>query len=823
MKTKKRPSSRDGLEETTPMSNSTELILEPQAFLDPEVMPDGKRKKVPAPDPDPVIRLLPLVELSAAHSHMLVKESGILPEIIKERGYRTVIDKGVLISLGFSGSQRQTPTLLIPIYSVDGKIVNIQSRPDIPRKNREGKSVKYESPAHSRVCLDVHPRSYPQLGIPTVDLWITEGIRKADSLLSHGAKCVIGLSGVWNWRGTNEDGGATVLSDWESIALKERTIFLIFDSDAERNPKVKNARDRLANFLRSRGANVIVIYLPDGKDGMKVGADDYLASGNSLEKLKTLTKPPKSHEVDDVKPEGIPQGFRLKERGLYALEIKEDDDGNPREREIRIGAPLIVEALVRDKRSEDWGRVLRFTDPDRIPHVWVCPATLLGADTSDFHRELARLGYILASGQKSKRLLEDYVKLSSPKARIRCVSKIGWHDDVFALPDETFGNKGSERILYQSETAEHHFLASGKVEEWRDNIGQLCAGNSRLVFAVSTAFAAPLLHLGGIDSGVNHFFGASSTGKTSALQVAASVYGSKDYIRSWRTTDNGLEAALVGLNDCLSIFDELGQSDPRISGPAAYLIANGQAKSRASRSGGVRKTMTWRTLALSTGEITITAHMAAGGHSPKAGMLVRFIDIPAEVAPGTIFEDLHGFKDGGAFSDYLKDVSKKFYGTPIRSFLSGITGILGNIKSFIRTGMDDFHSNNLPEGSEGQVKRVAYRFALIAYAGELATLLGITGWPEGEAEKAASVCFNSWLQHRGGSGNQERNQILSQVRQFFEAHGSSRFEPFEADDSIRIMNRVGFRKEEDGDTRFLVLPESFKAEVIKGLNLQTAT
>ena len=805
------------------MPNSTELILEPQAFLDPEVMPDGKRKIGPAPDPDPIIRSLPSSELSEAHFRMLAEESGISLEIIKEREYRTVTDRGLLASLGFARSQQQTPTLLIPLYSVAGNIGNVQSRPNLPRNSKEGKRIKYETPSRSRMILDIHPRSLSQIGSPSVDLWITEGIRKADSLLTHGAPCVVALSGVWNWRGTNEDGGVTALSDWENIALKGRTVYIAFDSDAEHNPKVKDARRRLANFLQGRGANVIILYFPDGEDGKKVGADDYLAAGNTLERLKSLTKAPKRPQDEEDKPEGIPHGFRLKKGALYALEVKEDDDGNPREREIRIGAPLIVEALVRDKRSEDWGRVLRFTDPDGIPHVWVCPSTLLGADTSDFHRELARLGYILASGQKSKRLLEDFVKLSSPKARIRCVSKIGWHEDVFVLPDETFGNKGPERILYQSETTDHHFLTSGTVEEWRDNVGRLCAGNSRLVFAVSTAFAAPLLHLGGIDSGVNHFFGASSTGKTSALQVAASVYGPKDYIRSWRTTDNGLEAALVGLNDCLSIFDELGQSDPRISGPAAYLIANGQAKSRASRSGGVRKTMTWRTLALSTGEITITAHMASGGHSPKSGMLVRFVDIPAEVAPGTVFEDLHGFKDGGAFSDYLKDVSRKFYGTPIRSFLSGITGILGNIKSFIRTGMDDFHSNNLPEGSEGQVKRVADRFALIACAGELATLLGITGWPEGEADKAASVCFNAWLQHRGGSGNQERHQILSQVMQFFEAHGSSRFEPFEADDSIRIVNRVGFRKEEDGDTRFLVLPESFKAEVIKGLNLQTAT
>jgi putative DNA primase/helicase len=38
---------------------------------------------------------------------------------------------------------------------------------------------------------------------------------------------------------------------------------------------------------------------------------------------------------------------------------------------------------------------------------------------------------------------------------------------------------------------------------------------------------------------------------------------------------------------------------------------------------------------------------------------------------------------------------------------------------------------------EGQDKRAAGRFALLALAGELATEYGMTGWPEGEAVKAA--------------------------------------------------------------------------------------
>jgi putative DNA primase/helicase len=70
----------------------------------------------------------------------------------------------------------------------------------------------------------------------------------------------------------------------------------------------------------------------------------------------------------------------------------------------------------------------------------------------------------------------------------------------------------------------------------------LCVGNSRLAFAVACAFAGPLLRPAGMESGGFHYRGDSSSGKTTALKVAASVYGGAGYLQRWRTTDNALEA-----------------------------------------------------------------------------------------------------------------------------------------------------------------------------------------------------------------------------------------------------------------------------------------
>ena len=64
---------------------------------------------------------------------------------------------------------------------------------------------------------------------------------------------------------------------------------------------------------------------------------------------------------------------------------------------------------------------------------------------------------------------------------------------------------------------------------------------------------------------------------------------------------------------------------------------------------------------------------------------------------------------------------------------------------------------------------------MVAAAGTLATELGITSWPQEDAMWAAKKCFEAWLQNRGGISAQEGQEILRQVKHFFELHGDARF------------------------------------------------
>jgi len=222
---------------------------------------------------------------------MLLEESGIAPEIAAERGYRTAGRSGV--PEAFRRYQRR-PGLLVPMYSPDGTTTSHQLRPDAPRV-RDGKTVKYETAGGSRCIIDVHPRMRGAAGDAGAELWITEGVKKADALTSRGL-CAVGLVGVWNWQRDGE-----LLPCWDHVALEGREVRVIFDSDVMVKPGVQLALERLVAALGARGARVQVVYLPDAEDGSKVGADDYLVAGGTVEDLRALARPFEPSEVGSIR------------------------------------------------------------------------------------------------------------------------------------------------------------------------------------------------------------------------------------------------------------------------------------------------------------------------------------------------------------------------------------------------------------------------------------------------------------------------------------------------------------------------------------------
>lgn len=527
-------------------------------------------------------------------------------------------------------------------------------------------------------------------------------------------------------------------------------------------------------------------------------------------------------------------GFKVTDAGVFYY----GDDGAP----VPVCSRLYILARTRDDKGHNWGLMVEFDDPDGVRKRLNIPASAMAGE---FGKEvvgpLVSMGLRLAQGRRARNCkdnLQSYLQAYDSPERARLVNRLGWHGDAYLLPDEQLGSQAEHLHFYEAGAALPPIEQAGTLEQWQDGVARYCVGNNRLAFVLSTAFAGPLLHLLGAESGGFHLYGDSSGGKTTHLKAAASVYGGPRMVRTWRSTDNAMEFIAAAHSDGFLALDEIHQCDSRIVGETVYMLGNGSGKERRTDKGGLSNLQLWRLLFLSTGEKTLGQHMAEGGKELKAGMEVRMVGIPADAGKGLgLFETLHGFLDGAALAETLTSNASKLYGTALVTFLRAMLDSkpLPKLAEDLARVADYITAQLLPSDAGGQARRVAARFALVAAAGELATRLGVTGWPEHTAWQAARVCFKAWLDARGGAGNLEEDAIVNHLRTLIELHGEARFTRWENVDATtdphapRTVNRLGFRRSHERDPgdgqpaalvlSYYVLGGVWASEIWKGYNV----
>ena len=301
------------------------------------------------------------------------------------------------------------------------------------------------------------------------------------------------------------------------------------------------------------------------------------------------------------------------------------------------------------------------------------------------------------------------------------------------------------------------------------------------------------------------------------------MWGGRTQVQTWRSTDNALEITAACYNDCLLTLDEMGEVDPRIVGNIAYMITNGVGKGRAH----ARERLRWRLLLLSSGELTLADHMSEGGKRIRAGQMIRIVDLLADANQKLgVFENLHGLDNGAALADLLFNNAGRYYGTASRAFLEKLTEDSAQSVRQVRALMERFKADVLPqqEPVDGQVRRVAERFALIAAAGELATAFGITNWAEDEAMRSVKRCFEDWLDLRQSTGSLEEQAALEQIRAALLRY-EAKFEPWPRpghSSAIRHANRFGWirtgRLGSESMPCFVILRTAFEQDLCKGMN-----
>lgn len=557
------------------------------------------------------------LDLEPQHATML-RASAISPEVALARGYRTVRTKAEAERLGFSPAQRLVRALAVPVWQLGREVAFHQIRPDRPRMV-DGKWVKYETPRGARMVLDVSPAVRHLLGDPRVPLWITEGIRKGDALASLGL-CVIALLGVWNWRGTNAARGPVALGDWEAVALKDadgtpRRVYLSFDSDVVQKPEVRRALARLKEFLESRGAEVFVVLLPSGEGGAKVGVDDYLAGGHTVEDLYRLAVA------------AIPPGPESGETGHSPY--VETEDGIVWNKHTKDGPvptllanfrARIVSNLIRDDGVEQQrvleieagvrGRTTRVSLPSAefVGMNW--PVRYLGSDA------------ILSPGMGLRDHARAAIQHLSGSAPCRVVyTHLGWRlidgERCFLTTTGALGTSGLRTDIHVELPAELSRYALPAPPEAERRRTAILASLALLDVGANDLLAVPLAAayravLGDADFAVHHH-GKTNTFKTECAVLVLMHFGpawTRKGLLSWLGTGNSIEYFAFVAKDVPLIVDDFVPTgtvhDIARKQQEAERVFRGQGnlsgRSRLRADGSARATRWARGIVISTGE-----------------------------------------------------------------------------------------------------------------------------------------------------------------------------------------------------------------------------
>ena len=178
---------------------------------------------------------------------------------------------------------------------------------------------------------------------------------------------------------------------------------------------------------------------------------------------------------------------------------------------------------------------------------------------------------------------------------------------------------------------EYDIEPKGNLDDYLALIKNEVIGNTTLELAFTAGFTSAVIGLIGksieADSLAIHIYGESTTGKTTAAQLAASVWGNPSrtgsgLLRDWNSTQNALIAELRNNTGVTVVLDEASMSNVYDFTNTIYKLASGRDKSRLNRDAQMKETATWYTTIVSTGEHALTTHA-----NNNIGLLMRVLEI----------------------------------------------------------------------------------------------------------------------------------------------------------------------------------------------------
>jgi hypothetical protein len=287
-------------------------------------------------------------------------------------------------------------------------------------------------------------------------------------------------------------------------------------------------------------------------------------------------------------------------------------------------SPILITALLRDRETGmeslrlAWLSDGKWRELDVDRGVAFNPGTLQG---------LASQGFPIGSVNAARIAAYLHHAEEANRTTVPCLtttSHLGWQGndgaDGFLWGRSLIADSSSAATTIQfrgeaggDEQVADGYHASGTLDDWAQSVASV-RDHKRVMLFLYLAFAPVLLLVLRAKNFVVDLCGRTTSGKTTTLNVSASVWGDPaETVQTWYSTKVRAERVSAVIMDLPVIFDESQLvEDDDIVDQVIYGFSSGRGKGRGSVKG-MEETRPCRAVLLSSGEMPLTARSQAGG------------------------------------------------------------------------------------------------------------------------------------------------------------------------------------------------------------------
>lgn len=493
--------------------------------------------------------------------------------------------------------------------------------------------------------------------------------------------------------------------------------------------------------------------------GLSVVEGGALEAGQRLGDITTRTFVP-----DTPLDLAVPANFSYGADGVY--EVRMTEVGQVQR--LAAGTPVIISEKQYNVDTQTEKIQISFRYYDHWGHA-VCKRS----EAFSARNIIALTDRGLNASSESAKFLVKYLQAleaANPNIPVvHAVSKIGWRPyglDEFVIPSS------SKYRVDMDDDGEltAAFTQCGTLAAWKE-AAQEIRKHIFARFVLAASFATPLLRICKNRNFMIYFWGTSGGGKTAAQRFALTVWGNPTRLmKSFYGTTNGLERAAEYSNDFPLVINErqvmMGNNKQEALESLVYMLEGGHGKVRASKSG-IRKTATWRTIAMASGEEPLSKESSIQGVKTRLVELNTYLVLPEETAKlvYTIDEEQHGTAVRAFVGRLLQES-----GTEYAEILAARQALINRLRT------------DYPEHFEPHIDNVA----TVAIADMLASM-----WIFGETpEEAQQGAYDMAIAIMGGQATKQEISDMRRAWDFVEAWIVSNWQHFSNDNGYESRAKL---------------------------------